>query len=56
LRLRDDERFAVEVARLLDDPHLRLRLGAKARARVMEDFRLDHTIGKYLDLYRSFAA
>jgi glycosyltransferase involved in cell wall biosynthesis len=53
---RDDERFAVEVARLLDDHHLRLRLGAKARARVMEDFRLDHTIGKYLDLYRSFAA
>ncbi len=53
---RDDERFAVEVAKLLDDHHLRLRLGAKARARVLDDFRLDHTIGKYLDLYRSFAA
>ncbi|HEX6099545.1 MAG TPA: DUF3492 domain-containing protein [Thermoanaerobaculia bacterium] len=53
---RDDERFAVEVAKLLDDPHLRLRLGAKARARVMEDFRLDHTIGKYLELYRGLAA
>ena len=53
---RDDERFAYEVGKLLDDPHLRLRLGAKARARVMEDFRLDHCIGKYLDLYRSFAA
>ncbi len=53
---RDDERFAFEVARLLDDPHLRLRLGAKARARVMEDFRLDHTISRYLDLYRGFAA
>ncbi|HUR79933.1 MAG TPA: glycosyltransferase, partial [Thermoanaerobaculia bacterium] len=53
---RDDERFAFELARLLDDPHLRLRLGAKARARVMEEFRLDHTISRYLELYRSVAA
>ena len=49
---RDDERFAAEVARLLDNPTLRLRLGAKARGKVMDEFRLDHTIGKYLDLYR----
>ena len=53
---RDDERFAAEVSRLLDDPHLRLRLGARARARVIEEFRLDHSIGKYLDLYRGLAA
>jgi len=53
---RDDERFAAELAKLLDDPHLRLRLGAKARARVMEEFRLDHCIGKYLELYRGLAA
>lgn len=53
---RDDERFAAEVAKLLDNHQLRLRLGAKARARVMEEFRLDHTIGKYLELYRSLAA
>lgn len=53
---RDDERFAAEVAKLLDDHHLRLRLGAKARARVLEEFRLDHTIGKYLELYRGLAA
>lgn len=53
---RDDERFAFEVARLLDDPQLRLHLGTRARARVMEDFRLDHTIARYLDLYRSLAA
>jgi polysaccharide biosynthesis protein PelF len=53
---RDDERFAAEVAKLLDDHHLRLRLGAKARARVMDEFRLDHSIGKYLDLYRGLAA
>jgi glycosyltransferase involved in cell wall biosynthesis len=44
------------VAKLLDDHHLRLRLGAKARARVMDEFRLDHTIDKYLDLYRTLAA
>jgi polysaccharide biosynthesis protein PelF len=53
---RDDERFAAELAKLLDDHHLRLRLGAKARARVMDEFRLDHSIGKYLDLYRGLAA
>ncbi|HEX2061946.1 MAG TPA: glycosyltransferase, partial [Thermoanaerobaculia bacterium] len=53
---RDDERFALEIARLLGDHHLRLRLGAKARARVMEEFRLDSTIGRYLELYRSVAA
>jgi glycosyltransferase involved in cell wall biosynthesis len=50
---RDDERFAAEVGKLLDNHHQRLRLGAKARARVMEEFRLDHTIGRYLELYRS---
>jgi glycosyltransferase involved in cell wall biosynthesis len=53
---RDDERFAAEVSRLLDDAHLRLRLGTKARARVLEEFRLDHTVARYLDLYRSLAA
>ena len=53
---RDDEHFASEVAKLLDDHHLRLRLGSKARARVMDEFRLDHTIEKYLDLYRTLAA
>jgi glycosyltransferase involved in cell wall biosynthesis len=49
---RDDERFAAEVGKLLDNHSLRLRLGAKARARVMDEFRLDHTIGRYLELYR----
>ena len=53
---RDDEAFATEVARLLDNHSLRLRLGARARARVIEEFRLDHSIGKYLDLYRGLAA
>jgi glycosyltransferase involved in cell wall biosynthesis len=53
---RDDESFAFEIARLLDNQHQRLRLGTKARARVMEEFRLDHTIARYLDLYRGLAA
>ncbi|MBV8518608.1 MAG: GT4 family glycosyltransferase PelF [Acidobacteria bacterium] len=53
---RDDETFAAEVGKLLDDPSLRTRLGAKARARVLDEFRLDHTIGRYLETYRSLAA
>jgi glycosyltransferase involved in cell wall biosynthesis len=53
---RDDERFAIEIAHLLDNHSLRLRLGAKARARVLEEFRLDHFVGRYLDLYRGLAA
>jgi glycosyltransferase involved in cell wall biosynthesis len=49
---RDDERFANEVRTLLDDRALRQRLGAKARSRVLDEFRLDHAIGNYLALYR----
>ncbi|HEX6160840.1 MAG TPA: GT4 family glycosyltransferase PelF [Thermoanaerobaculia bacterium] len=53
---RDDEAFAAHVAKLLDDRPLRLALGKKARERVMDEFRLDHTIGKYLDLYRDLGS
>jgi glycosyltransferase involved in cell wall biosynthesis len=53
---RDDAAFATEVTRLLDNHSLRLRLGTRARARVIEDFRLDHCIARYLDLYRGLAA
>jgi glycosyltransferase involved in cell wall biosynthesis len=49
---RDDETFAAEVRALLDNRPQRLRLGAKARARVLEEFRLDHAIANYLALYR----
>ncbi|HEX8153381.1 MAG TPA: GT4 family glycosyltransferase PelF, partial [Thermoanaerobaculia bacterium] len=49
---RDDEAFAREVRTLLDDRALRQRLGNKARARVLDEFRLDHAIGSYLALYR----
>jgi glycosyltransferase involved in cell wall biosynthesis len=53
---RDDEAFAAQVRKLLDDRALRLHLGTKARARVLDEFRLDHTIGRYVDLYRGLAA
>ena len=49
---RDAEGLAREVVRLLDDRPLRLRLGARARATIVEKFRVDHTIARYLDLYR----
>jgi polysaccharide biosynthesis protein PelF len=52
---RDDETFAAEVRRLLDNRALRLRLGAQARARVLEEFRLDHAIAHYLGLYRDLS-
>jgi glycosyltransferase involved in cell wall biosynthesis len=51
---RDDEAFASEVRTLLEDPALRQRLGAKARARVLDEFRLDHAIASYLQLYREY--
>jgi glycosyltransferase involved in cell wall biosynthesis len=53
---RDDETFASEVRALLDNATLRQRLGAKARARVLEEFRLDHAIGSYLALYQDLGA
>lgn len=49
---RDPAAAAAEVCRLLDAPALRARLGARARAVVMERFRVDHTIARYLGLYR----
>ncbi|HEV8657291.1 MAG TPA: GT4 family glycosyltransferase PelF [Thermoanaerobaculia bacterium] len=51
----DAEGLAREVRRLLDDPALRATLGARARAAIVEKFRVDHTIAKYLDLYSDLA-
>ncbi|HVR37695.1 MAG TPA: GT4 family glycosyltransferase PelF [Thermoanaerobaculia bacterium] len=53
---RDDEAFANEIRTLLDNRALRLRLGTKARARVLEEFTLDGSIARYLALYLSLAA
>lgn len=52
---RDPEAMAAEVRRLLDDPALRATIGARARATVIEKFRVDHTIARYLDLYTELA-
>jgi polysaccharide biosynthesis protein PelF len=52
---RDAEGLAVEVRRLLDDPGLRAQLGERARATVVERFRVDHTIARYLALYTELA-
>jgi glycosyltransferase involved in cell wall biosynthesis len=55
VRPRDVEQFAAEVRALLDDAPLRAKLGARARAKVIEQFRVDGCVAKYLDLYRRFA-
>jgi polysaccharide biosynthesis protein PelF len=47
----DAEALADEVRKLLDDPALRATLGARGRAAVIEKYRVDHTIARYLDLY-----
>jgi glycosyltransferase involved in cell wall biosynthesis len=48
---RDPAALAKEVRRLLEDPAERARLGERARAAVIERFRVDHTIARYLALY-----
>jgi glycosyltransferase involved in cell wall biosynthesis len=52
VRPRDVEGFATAVRQLLDDAPLRGRIGRRARARVLEEFRLDGSIAAYLELYR----
>ena len=52
VRPRDVEGFASAVRQLLDDAPLRARMGRRARARVLEEFRLDGSIAAYLELYR----
>jgi glycosyltransferase involved in cell wall biosynthesis len=55
VRPRDVEGFANAVRTLLDDAPLRTRMGRRARARVLEEFRLDGSIAAYLELYRRLA-
>ncbi len=54
VRPRDVEGFALEVRRLLDDGPLRTRLGARARAKVLERFRIDESVAGYLSLYNEY--
>jgi polysaccharide biosynthesis protein PelF len=48
---RDDQRFSFELRALLDDRAQRARLGTTARQRVLEEFRLDHSIAQYVEMY-----
>ena len=49
---RDDAAFAAAVSKLLDDPVLRERYAARARLRVLEEFRRAGSVHAYLELYR----
>jgi glycosyltransferase involved in cell wall biosynthesis len=49
---RDPAALAAALARLLDDPALRARLGAAARARVLAEFTEDAVNARFLALYR----
>jgi glycosyltransferase involved in cell wall biosynthesis len=52
---RDVDGFVAAVRQLLDDPALRARQARRGRQRVLDEFRLDHCIASYLDLYRGLA-
>jgi polysaccharide biosynthesis protein PelF len=51
VRPRDVDAFATEVRRLLDDAPLRASLGTRARAKVLEQFRIDQSVASYRRLY-----
>ena len=55
VRPRDVEQFAAALRRLLDDGPLRAKFAARARAKVIEQFRVDNSVAAYLDLYRRLA-
>ena len=55
VRPRDVEQFAAAVRRLLDDGPLRAKFAARARAKVIEQFRVDNSVASYLALYRRLA-
>ena len=48
----DASAAAAALGRLFDDPALALKLGAAGRARVVDRYQLDRTIGSYLFLYQ----
>lgn len=48
----DDEQLADAIARLMDDPELRIRLGKSARLRVQEKYDLRKNVEKLAEIYR----
>lgn len=48
--------LADAIARLIDDPELRQRMGAQGRQRVLETFSLQHVIDSTLAVYRELGA
>ena len=55
VRPRDVEQFAAALRRLLDDGPLRAKFASRARAKVIEQFRVDNSVAAYLELYRRLA-
>jgi glycosyltransferase involved in cell wall biosynthesis len=51
--VRDAAALAAALRRLHDDAQLKRRLGAAARERIRNDFRIEDTIAKTLELYRT---
>jgi glycosyltransferase involved in cell wall biosynthesis len=54
--VRDSHALARAIRTLHDDASLRARLGAAARARIRDSFRIEDTIRETLELYRSLVA
>jgi glycosyltransferase involved in cell wall biosynthesis len=48
---RNPEAMATAILRLLDDEPLRLRLAARARQRILENFTLEHSLASYQRVY-----
>jgi glycosyltransferase involved in cell wall biosynthesis len=54
--VRDVERLATAIEKLIVDPALREQMGARARARAEADFSLDRVVAKTLAIYRELGA
>ncbi len=53
--VRDSEALAAGLHRLIDDPGLRARMGARGRAMAEAEFSIERVVGETLELYRRIA-